>query len=111
MPVSLPKSPRLRGAFVRGAAVTAAVAGGLALSAPTASAAVGDTAPSCVSRTVYSTPAGFDVLLQNKCASQMSVKVIVDYGGDSNCYVMSKGTVQVFVYEGVFGSYHKTVLC
>ncbi|KUO11028.1 beta-Ig-H3/fasciclin [Streptomyces sp. DSM 15324] len=111
MPVSLPKSPRLRGAFVRGAAVTAAVAGGLALSAPTASAAVGDTAPSCVSRTVYSTPDGFDVLLENKCASQMSVKVIVDYGGDSNCYVMSKNTVQVFVYEGIFGSYHKTVLC
>ncbi|MEU3795797.1 beta-Ig-H3/fasciclin [Streptomyces fructofermentans] len=102
---------RIRTTLVRAAAVTAAVAGGLALSAPTASAAVGDTAPACVKRTVYETPAGFDVFLQNTCGGTMSVKVIVDNGGDSNCYVMSAGTNKNFVYEGIFGSYGKTVLC
>lgn len=97
--------------FVRIAAVTVAVGGSLALSAPVASAAPGDTAPSCVARTVYETPAGFDVHLQNNCGGTMSVKVIVDSGGDSPCYVMSRGVSKNFIYEGIFGSYGKTVLC
>ncbi|MFF4247334.1 hypothetical protein ACFYY2_23115 [Streptomyces sp. NPDC001822] len=41
----------------------------------------------------------------------MSVKVLVDYAGDSNCYVMSAGTQKLYIYEGVLGQYDKTVLC
>jgi hypothetical protein len=69
------------------------------------------TAPACVNRTVYNTPEGFDVFLQNKCGGDMSVKVIVNNGGDSPCYVMSRNTVKTFIYRGTFGSYDKTVLC
>ncbi|GAA3905707.1 beta-Ig-H3/fasciclin [Streptomyces lannensis] len=89
----------------------AGVVGALAMSAPVSSAAVGDTAPSCISRPVYSTPDGFDVFLTNNCGRTMSVKVIVDNGGDSNCYVMSAGTSHTFSYSGIFGTYGKTVIC
>ncbi|WP_182905129.1 beta-Ig-H3/fasciclin [Microbispora sp. H13382] len=75
------------------------------------SGATATIAPACVNRTVYGTPTGFDVYLQNKCGGTMSVKVIVKQGGDSPCYVMSKGTSKIFAYEGIFGKYDKTVLC
>lgn len=104
-------STSLRRKFVQIFAVTAAIGGSLILSAPVASAAVGDIAPSCVTRAVYETPAGFDVYLKNNCGGDVSVKVIVDNGGDSPCYVMSRGVSKNFIYEGIFGSYGKTVTC
>ncbi|SDD37847.1 hypothetical protein [Actinokineospora iranica] len=96
-------------------AIMALVVGGVSLAAaPTATATengVTGTAPACVSRNVYATPNGFDVFLQNNCGGTMSVKVIVNNGGDSPCYVMGAGTSKTFIYEGVFGTYDKTVTC
>ena len=57
------------------------------------------------------TPNGFDVDLSNNCGSTMRVKVIVDHGGDSPCYTMSNGSRKLFIYEGVFGTYGRTVVC
>ncbi|AJP05955.1 beta-Ig-H3/fasciclin [Streptomyces cyaneogriseus subsp. noncyanogenus] len=94
------------------AAVTAAAIGGsLAVSAPAAHAAAAGTAPSCIGRYVTGTPEGFDVHLTNDCGRTMRVKVIVNNGGDSPCYTMAHGTSKLFIYEGVFGSYDRTVTC
>ncbi|HEY9438800.1 MAG TPA: beta-Ig-H3/fasciclin [Streptomyces sp.] len=98
------------------AATTAAI-GGVLLSTPTAQAApatraaAAGTAPSCIGRYVTGTPNGFDVDLSNNCGSTMRVKVIVDHGGDSPCYTMSNGSRKLFIYEGVFGTYGRTVVC
>lgn len=90
----------------------AAVMGGsLALSAPAAHAAAAGTAPACIDRYVTGTPEGFDVLLTNNCGRTMRVKVIVNNGGDSPCYTMANGSTRLFIYEGVFGTYDRTVTC
>ncbi|MEU3188392.1 beta-Ig-H3/fasciclin [Streptomyces sp. NPDC006923] len=104
---------RLTSRFTRGIIVLAALGGSLALT-PTAvhaAPAPATTAPSCVSRSVYTTPGGFDVYLKNNCAGTMSVQVDVSSGGDSPCYVLSAGADETFEYRGVFGNYFKTILC
>ncbi|QXE38746.1 beta-Ig-H3/fasciclin [Streptomyces sp. GMY02] len=85
--------------------------GTLGVTAPSADAAPGDTAPGCVGRTVYPTIEGFDVFLQNNCQKTASVKVIVSLGPDSPCYAIKVGTSRVFGYEGITGNYDRTVLC
>ncbi|MEW2121988.1 beta-Ig-H3/fasciclin [Streptomyces sp. NPDC005474] len=105
---------RMTGHLTRTAVVLTALGGALTVTAPAANAApaaIGDTAPACISRPVYSTPNGFDVFLTNKCGGTRAVKVIVDSGGDSPCYVMGNNTSVTFSYEGIFGNYGKTVMC
>ncbi|MFG2428628.1 beta-Ig-H3/fasciclin [Streptomyces sp. NPDC048590] len=92
------------------AALTAAVLGGsmIVTATPAAAATV---APSCVGRMVTQTTDGFDVLLSNKCGYQVSVRVDVSLAKDSPCYVMSKGTTQLYVYHGILGNYTRTINC
>jgi hypothetical protein len=101
----------LRGKLAAAGTAAAVVGGGLALCAPVAHAAATGTAPACVDRYVTGTPEGFDVLLTNNCGRTMRVKVIVDNGGDSPCYTMANGSTRLFTYEGVFGTYDRTVTC
>ncbi|OEV03926.1 hypothetical protein [Streptomyces oceani] len=113
-------NPRMKLAATAVSAV--AIGGAGLLTAPTASAApsgsvappgsdVAGTAPACVDRYVTGTPNGFDVLLTNNCGKTMRVKVVVNNSGDSPCYTMGAGGTRLYVYEGVLGSYDRTVVC
>ncbi|MFC7814638.1 MULTISPECIES: beta-Ig-H3/fasciclin [unclassified Streptomyces] len=93
------------------AATVAAIGGSFFVSAPAAHAAAAGTAPACVNRYVTNTPNGFDVNLTNKCGRTMRVKVIVNNGGDSPCYTIYDRRSKLFIYEGVFGTYDRTVTC
>ncbi|MDG9723528.1 beta-Ig-H3/fasciclin [Streptomyces sp. DH41] len=92
-------------------ATAAAVGGSLALSAPAAHAAAAGTAPACIGRYVTGTPSGFDVNLSNNCGKSMRVKVIVNNAGDSPCYTIANNSSKLYIYEGVFGTYDRTVTC
>ncbi|SDK35189.1 hypothetical protein SAMN05421874_10741 [Nonomuraea maritima] len=60
---------------------------------------------SCVSRTVYTTPYGWDLFIQNRCSTTQRVKVIVDWGGDSDCISVGAGQNHTYSYDGITGSY------
>ncbi|MFE0104897.1 beta-Ig-H3/fasciclin [Streptomyces sp. NPDC059009] len=102
--------PRAAGAAsaVSVAAVTLGVMS--VLTAPAAHAADG-TAPACINRYVTDTPNGFDVDLTNNCGRTMRVKVVVDFAGDSPCYILGAGQSKLYIYEGVTGTYDRTVVC
>ncbi|GAA3162517.1 hypothetical protein GCM10010451_08160 [Streptomyces virens] len=102
--------------FATAAAATAALTMGLTAVAPAASAApaTASSAPACISRTVIeSDPSdpGFDVYLYNGCSGARYVQVIIDYGPDSGCYYMPKGSSRTVSYRGLLGVYNSTVLC
>ncbi|MGH4031049.1 beta-Ig-H3/fasciclin [Actinomycetota bacterium Odt1-20B] len=91
--------------------VAAVTFGGMCvLTAPAAHAADG-TAPACINRYVTDTPNGFDVDLTNNCGRTMRVKVVVNYAGDSPCYTLGAGQSKLYIYEGVTGTYDRTVVC
>lgn len=65
------------------------------------------TAPACIHRYVY--PELGYVWVSNDCGKAMRVKVVINYGPDSPCYLMPKGSV--FDYYWWIGRYDKTVVC
>ncbi|MFI2663497.1 hypothetical protein [Micromonospora carbonacea] len=69
------------------------------------------TAPSCVSRTVYEVPGGFDVFLQNRCGQVMYVRVIVDWDIDSVCIQLLVNQNRTWHYYGVTGQYRRLDTC
>ncbi|MFG1836926.1 hypothetical protein [Micromonospora sp. NPDC049175] len=73
----------------------------------------GATAPACVARPVTErgTEAGtvYTVHLRNNCSDNKRVKVVVDWGPDSNCYSLASG--QAVDHSFALGSYGKTVIC
>ncbi|GGZ30312.1 beta-Ig-H3/fasciclin [Streptomyces poonensis] len=91
----------------------AAATVGLAVTAPTASAApaAGGTAPACIGRYVDGDPDGFTVLLENNCGKTMRVQVVVAYAPDSSCYTLSAGASKLYTYRGITGVYDRTAVC
>ncbi|WP_330174846.1 hypothetical protein OG875_15620 [Streptomyces sp. NBC_01498] len=100
----------------KAAAAIASVAmagGGLVATAPAASAApAGATAlPSCVRASHYNVPGGFNTSITNGCNYTVRVRVIVDWGGDSDCYVMGARTSTVHQWIGVTGTFNSIASC
>jgi Alpha amylase inhibitor len=87
------------------------LAGVLASSTP-AQAAESETGtlaapPSCVQ--VYGPPAVKSALVRNTCSTTQRVKVVINNGPDSDCYVLSPGEEEL--YEWWFGSYDGLRTC
>jgi hypothetical protein len=87
--------------------VAAAPASDASVSRP---AGILSTAPSCVSRAVYSTPAGFDVFMQNHCGHTVYVRVIISGGPDSVCIELLTNQDRTWS-SGIIGDYAYLATC
>ena len=88
------------GALVLGAAVAAA-------SSVTAAPAAAGTAPACIHR--FASNKYHEVGIVNECGRLMGVKVVINWGRDSPCFVLFPQSIQKFRWR--FGTYGKTVTC
>jgi hypothetical protein len=109
----MPMLSRLLGA----GALTATVGSVLAAAAPASYASVDrpagalSEAPTCVSRTVYEVPDGFDVFMTNNCGYTVYVRVIVNWAPDSVCAQLLPGQSRTWHYVGITGSYDHLATC
>jgi hypothetical protein len=70
-------------------------------------AASGGTAPACIHR--FASNKYREVGITNECGKTMGVKVIINWGRDSPCFVLFPQSIQKFHWR--FGSYARTVTC
>lgn len=83
----------------------AAIAGISFVSDP--QAAIGGTAPACIHR--FASNKYNEVGITNECGKTMGVKVIINWGRDSPCFILFPESIQKFRWS--FGTYGKTVTC
>jgi hypothetical protein len=70
-------------------------------------AATAGTAPACIHR--FASNKYHEVGITNECGKTMGVKVIINWGSDSPCFVLFPQSIQKFHWG--FGTYGKTVTC